>query len=54
MLLSEDDEENHFDEEKDEILICFVIHNSSNVQTVARIYILLLLLDSRNPLYERG
>lgn len=49
MLLSEDDEENHFDEEKDEILICFVIHNSSNLQTVARIYILLLLLDSLEP-----
>ena len=49
MLVSEDDEENHFDEEKDEILICFVIHNSSNLQTVTRIYILLLLLDSLEP-----
>lgn len=49
MLLSEDDEENHFGEEKDEILVCFVIDNSSNLQTVARIYILLLLLDSLEP-----
>jgi hypothetical protein len=30
MLLSEDDEENHFEEVKDKILICFVIHKSSN------------------------
>jgi len=43
MLLSEDDEE------KDEILICFVIHKSSSLQTVARIYILPLLLDSLEP-----
>ena len=49
MLVSEDDEENHFDEEKDEIVICFVIHNSSSLQTVARIYILPLLLDSLEP-----
>ena len=49
MLVSEEDEENHIDEEKDEILICFVIHSSSSLQTVARIYILPLLLDSLEP-----
>jgi hypothetical protein len=49
MLVSEDDEEDNFDEEKDEILICFVIHNSSSLQTVARIYILPLLPDSLEP-----
>jgi hypothetical protein len=49
MLLSEDDEENHFDEEKDKILICFVIQKSLNLLTVARIYILPLLLDSLEP-----
>jgi hypothetical protein len=46
MLVSKDDEENHFDEEKDEILICFVIPNSSSLQTI---YILPLLLDSLEP-----
>jgi hypothetical protein len=50
MLLSEDDEENHFDEEKDEILICFVIHKSSDLQTVVRIYIIPLRLGSLEPL----
>jgi hypothetical protein len=42
MLLSEDDEESHFDEEKDGILVCFVIHKSSDLQTVVRIYIIYL------------